>query len=84
MYCTCNCAAALPSTVLAPDEAQTAVSAAREIGESPLDALAADLVQERQVRLAKAELQQVQVERLARFRIGDLEAYVHGLAEAAN
>ena len=34
--------------------------------------------------VAAGRLQQVQVERLARFRIGDLEAYVHGLAEAAN
>ena len=29
-------------------------------------------------------LQQVQVERLARFPVGDLKAYVHGLAEAAH
>ncbi len=34
--------------------------------------------------VAAGRLQQVQVERLARFRIGDLEAYVHGLAEATN
>jgi excisionase family DNA binding protein len=34
--------------------------------------------------VAGGRLQQVQVERLARFRIGDLEAYVHGLAEAAD
>ena len=34
--------------------------------------------------VAAGRLQQVQVERLARFRVGDLEAYVHGLAEATN
>jgi excisionase family DNA binding protein len=34
--------------------------------------------------VAGGRLQQVQVERLARFRIGDLEAYVHGLADAGN
>jgi excisionase family DNA binding protein len=34
--------------------------------------------------VATGRLQQVQVERLARFRVGDLEAYVRGLAEAAN
>ena len=32
--------------------------------------------------VAAGRLQQVQVERLARFRIGDLEAYVRGLAAA--
>ena len=32
--------------------------------------------------VAAGRLQQVRVERLARFRIDDLEAYVHGLAEA--
>ena len=30
--------------------------------------------------VAASRLQQVQVERVARFRVGDLEAYVHGLA----
>jgi excisionase family DNA binding protein len=34
--------------------------------------------------VAAGRLRQVQVERLARFRVGDLEAYVHGLAEAAD
>jgi excisionase family DNA binding protein len=34
--------------------------------------------------VAAGRLQQVQVERLARFRVGDLEAYVHGLAQATN
>jgi excisionase family DNA binding protein len=34
--------------------------------------------------VAAGRLQQVQVERLARFRVGDLEAYVRGLAEATD